>query len=122
MSQKLITTANLVQDFRRLGVPRGGLLMMRSSLRSIGHVNGGAETVVDALLEVLGPAGTLVVPTFTDEIAMDPNFVFDPLNTPSLVGAISEAARRWPGARRSLHGWHSIAAMGPLAGAIVRIE
>ena len=83
-------------------------------------MNGGAETVVDALLEVLGPAGTLVVPTFTDEIAMDPNFVFDPLNTPSLVGAISEAARRRPGARRSLHGWHSIAAMGPLADAIVR--
>jgi len=63
-------------------------------------VNDGAETVVDALLEVLGPAGTLVVPPFTDEMAIDPNFVFDSLNTPSLVGAIFEAARRWPGARR----------------------
>ena len=120
MSHKPLTTANLVQDFLQLGVPRGGLLMVHSSLRSIGHVSGGAETVVDALLEVLGPSGTLVVPTFTDEIAMDPNFVFDPLNTPSLVGAISEVARRRPGAYRSLHGWHSLSAIGPLSDVIVK--
>ena len=118
MSQKPLTLEVLVKDFHRLGVPRGGLLMVHSSLRSIGHVNGGAPTVVDALLEVLGPTGTLVVPTFTDEAARDPSFVFDPLSTPSLVGAISEAARRRPAARRSLHGWHSVAAMGPLADAI----
>lgn len=111
--------AALVSAFTRLGVPRGGLLMVHSSLRSLGHVAGGAPTVVDALLEALGPEGTLVVPTFTYPLARDSDFVFDPLRTPSLMGAISDAGRRHPMARRSLHLWHSIAAIGPLAETIV---
>ena len=106
---------HLVRDLKRLGVPRGGLVMVHSSLRSLGHVAGGAGTVVDALLEALGPRGTLVVPTFTYPVAREPRFVFDRLHTPSYMGAISEAARRHPQARRSVHLWHSIAAIGPLA-------
>ena len=89
--------------------------MVHSSLSSIGHVKGGAETVVDALLETLGPSGTLVVPTFTFPAANDPNFIFDPLNTPSAMGSISETARKFTGSCRSIHTRHSIAAIGPLA-------
>ena len=115
-SQKPLKRADLVSNLVRLGVPCGGLLMVHSSLRGIGHVEGGAETVVDALLEALGSEGTLVVPTFTDVVvARYPGFVFDPANTPSYMGAITEAARRHPNARRSLHPWHSVAAIGPLA-------
>ena len=111
--------AAIIRDFTRLGVPRGGLVMVHSSLRSLGHVVGGADTVMAALLEALGPEGTLVVPTFTYPLAREPGFVFDPLRTPSLMGAISDAARRHPKARRSIHLWHSVAAIGPLAEAIV---
>ena len=111
--------AALVRDLTRLGVPRGGLLMVHSSLRSLGHVTGGAPTVLDALLEALGPDGTLVLPAFTYPLSRDPNFVFDPRHTPSLMGAISDAGRRHPDARRSLHLWHSISAIGPLAETIV---
>lgn len=111
--------AALVSDLTRLGVPRGGLLMVHSSLRSLGHVTGGAPTVLDALLQTLGPDGTLVLPAFTYPLSRDPDFVFDPLLTPSLMGAISDAGRRHPEARRSLHLWHSISAIGPLAETIV---
>ena len=69
---KPLDRAALVRDLTRLGVPRGGLVMVHSSLRSLGHVAGGAETVVDALLETLGPEGTLVVPTFTYAVAREP--------------------------------------------------
>ena len=89
--------------------------MVHSSLRSLGFVDGGPETVVDALLQALGPHGTLVVPTFTYPTAGDPMFVFDPAHTPSQMGAISEAARRRSQAHRSIHLAHSIAAIGPLA-------
>ena len=111
--------AALVRDLTSLGVPSGGLLMVHSSLRSLGHVTGGAPTVIDALLQTLGPEGTLVLPTFTYLLSRDPGFVFDPLQTQSLMGAISDAGRRHPEARRSLHLWHSIAAIGPLAETIV---
>ena len=111
----VIGCQELVNDLSRLGVPAGGLMMVHSSLRSIGMVEGGADTVVDALLECLGPQGTLVVPTFTFAAPNHPGFVFDPALTPSEMGAISEAARRRAGAQRSIHVFHSIAAIGPMA-------
>ena len=107
--------SDLVRELVSLGVRRGDLLMVHSSLRSIGFVDGGPETVVDALLQAVGPEGTLVVPTFTYPTAGHPTFVFDPANTPSQMGAISEAARRRPEAHRSIHLAHSVAAIGPLA-------
>lgn len=90
--------------------------MVHSSLSSLGTVEGGAETVMEALLQALGNEGTLVVPTFTDEVVARYNgFVFDVSNTPSYVGAITEAARVRPDALRSHHPWHSVSAIGPMA-------
>ncbi len=107
--------ADLMRDLVGVGVRRGDLLMVHSSLRSIGFVDAGPETVVDALLQAVGPEGTLVVPTFTYPSAGDATFVFDPAHTPSDMGAISEAARRRPQACRSIHLAHSVAAIGSLA-------
>ena len=107
--------ADLVRDLVGIGVRRGDLLMVHSSLRSIGFVDAGPATVVDALLQAVGPEGTLVVPTFTYPSAGDATFVFDPAHTPSGMGAISEAARRRPEAHRSIHLAHSVAAIGSLA-------
>ncbi|NCQ27312.1 MAG: aminoglycoside N(3)-acetyltransferase, partial [Armatimonadetes bacterium] len=44
-----VTTAEIVEGLRRLGVERGMKLMVHSSLRSFGHVDGGAEAVIAAL-------------------------------------------------------------------------
>ena len=110
-----LRSADLARDLVALGVCRGDLLMVHSSLRSIGLVESGPETVVDALLQAVGPEGTVVVPTFTYPSSGDTAFVFDPQHTPSQMGAISEAARRRPQAHRSIHLAHSPAAIGPLA-------
>lgn len=115
----VLTRDRLAADLRRLGVQSGDLLMIHSSLRSLGHVVGGAPTVVDALLEVLGPTGTLVGPSFNYETALDPTFVFDPLNTPSDMGAIADEIRRRAGNHRSRHLTHSLSAIGPQAETIV---
>ena len=55
----------LVADLRALGVRRGQHLLVHSSLRSIGPVEGGVDAVLGALCEVAGPAATIVVPTHT---------------------------------------------------------
>ncbi|MCY3749510.1 MAG: AAC(3) family N-acetyltransferase [Chloroflexi bacterium] len=115
----VLTRDRLAADLRRLGISPGDVLMIHSSLRSLGHVVGGAPTVVDALLEVLGPSGTLVGPSFNFESAQDPNFVFDPLNSPSDMGAIADEIRRRAGNLRSRHLTHSISAIGPQAQTIV---
>ena len=115
----VLTRDRIAAALRRLGVQPGQVLMIHSSLRSLGHVVGGAATVVDALLEALGPSGTLVGPSFNYETAQAPGFVFDPLNTPSDMGAIADEIRRRAGNLRSRHLTHSVSAIGPQAEAIV---
>src|SRR5688572_17543214 len=89
----------------------------------IGHVLGGAPAVVDAFLDVLGPAGTLAVPTFPftgsmlAHVRSDPDFDVD--ETPSKMGAITEELRTRPGALRSLEPTHPVAALGPAAAFLV---
>jgi aminoglycoside 3-N-acetyltransferase len=59
------TRASLGRDLSTLGLSAGDTVLVHSSLRSLGWVCGGALAVVQALLDVLGPGGTLVVPAQT---------------------------------------------------------
>lgn len=107
----LVNGEIIVQGLRELGVGPGALIQVHSSLSALGHVEGGAETVVDALLEAVAPGGTVMVPTFNHGQAD----IFDIRTTPSINGAITEALRKRPEACRSLHPTHPYAAIGPLA-------
>ncbi len=93
-----------------LGLRSGDTVLVHASLSSFGTVDGGADTVVDAILRVIGNTGSLLAPTFNHSPG-----VFDPARTPSLCGAVTEAMRLRPDSVRSLHPTHSIAAIGPLA-------
>ena len=68
----MITQTQLREGFAALGVPQGGKVLVHSSLRSLGQVEGGADAVIDSLLAVLGPAGTLLVPTLTGSEELSP--------------------------------------------------
>jgi aminoglycoside 3-N-acetyltransferase len=103
-----VAQADLVAGLRTIGVGRGQLLHVHSSLSRLGYVVGGADTVVDALLEVVGPEGTVMVPTFNHGAAA----IYDPRETPSTNGAITEALRLRPDAHRSMHPTHPYAAIG----------
>ena len=135
----IATVRSLTADLRALGVEAGDVLLMHSSYKSVGVVAGGPQAVVEALLEALGPAGTLVVPTHsaenTDpatwqyppvpeqwwEIIRHESPGFDPARTPASrwMGRLSELVRTWPGALRSDHPQVSFAAVGPAAAEVV---
>ncbi|MBN6040932.1 aminoglycoside N(3)-acetyltransferase [Amycolatopsis sp. 195334CR] len=133
----LCTRDSLTADLRAAGVTAGQTLLVHTSLRSLGWVAGGAVAVVEALREVLGPDGTLVVPAMTGENSdpahwsappVPPEWwepirrtmpAYDPAVTPSrMMGAVAEVVRTWPGARRSAHPQTSFAALGPRAAEI----
>src|SRR4051812_43498780 len=57
--------SGLARDLARVGVEPGATLLVHSALRSLGFVPGGPVAVVQALLDAVGPRGTLVVPTQT---------------------------------------------------------
>ena len=110
-----LTRTQIVDALRELGLRAGDIVFVHSSLSSMGRVEGGADAVVDALLDVLGPQGTLAVPTFVFSHSHEDDPVFNPANDPSEMGQISEAARTRPGTRRSHHMIHSVGALGPRA-------
>ncbi|WP_030235228.1 aminoglycoside N(3)-acetyltransferase [Streptomyces sp. NRRL S-350] len=137
----MISAAALTAGLAELGVRPGTVLHVQASLRALGPVAGGAGGVVDALLDTLGDQGTLVAYTATPENSatsrvhraavagltpaetaayQDRMPPFDPATTPCspTMGALSEAVRTRPGARRSSHPQTSWAALGPRAGEI----
>ena len=112
--------------------------MVHSSLGNIGWTVGGPVTVVRSLLTVLGPEGTLAMPAESPYVS-DPGAwndsrvkdewhetirehlpVFDPLTTPTTMGAVPEAFRTYPGAKRSHHPMVSVCAKGRFAEEITR--
>lgn len=102
----------LVNDLRALGLTEGDSLLIHSSYKSMGGLIGGIETLISAIREVIGETGTLLAPTLTYSF-VTPDFpVFDYVNTPSCVGAVSEYIRNMPGAVRSIHPTHSCTAIG----------
>ena len=107
-----LTRDQISAALRALGLPAGAIVFTHSSMSSIGYVEGGADTLVDAFLDTLSPGGTLVVPTFTFAHGSDDNRIFDSARDPSEMGRLTEVTRTRPGARRSCHLLHSVAALG----------
>lgn len=118
MDGKGVTADGIAEGLRGLGVGAGGRIFVHSSLRSLGHVEGGAEAVCAALRAAVGPEGTVAVPAFTWGANHDKETVtFDVARDPCReVGIVPDTFRRLPEARRSEHVCHSMAAVGPLAG------
>jgi aminoglycoside 3-N-acetyltransferase len=110
------TVERLAADFQALGVQPGGVLLVHSSLRSFGpeinRENHGAEMVTEALLQVLGPSGTLLMPALSYEAVGPHNPLFDVRNTPTCVGALQEYFRTRAGTIRSVHPTHSVSGVG----------
>jgi len=111
VDKPIVTKELLIEALRTIGLRPGDAVQVHSSLSALGYVAGGAETVVDALLEAVGPAGTVMMPTFNHG-SCD---IFDPWHSPSINGAITEALRLRPEAKRSRHPTHPYAAIGRLA-------
>ncbi len=110
----MLTKEQLIEQLKAIGVESGMDLLMHSSLKRVGPVEGGADTIIDALLEVLGPEGTLMMSTVSGNVnPTQPVFHVD--HTPSTVGALSNVFRKRKNVLRSMHPVHSIVAYGPKA-------
>ena len=112
--QPKVTVDDLAADLQRLGLEPGARVLVHSSLSRLGHVEGGAEAVIEALLQATGPEGTVLFPTLTGTAQDGPEHPprIDVRLTPCWTGRIPETARRQPDAYRSLHPTHSVAALG----------
>ncbi|MGM1045607.1 MAG: AAC(3) family N-acetyltransferase [Bacillota bacterium] len=110
------TKSSLLKELEDLGIDRTGTLLVHSSMKSIGEVEGGAETVLDALSEYM-EGGLLVLPTHTWSYIKADNPKFEVEHSPSCVGILPELFRKRTGVIRSYHPTHSVAALGKDAAA-----
>jgi aminoglycoside N3'-acetyltransferase len=113
-----VQTRDLLISLTAAGVKQGDVLLVHASLGGLGNVEGGAATVVNALLASVGTEGTVLMPahpatSFPRERLL--NDVFIVTETPSITGAISEEMRRRNGCVRSAHPTHSVIGIGPRA-------
>jgi len=102
----------IVAGLHRLGLSSGDRVMVHSSLRSFGYVQGGAATVIAALMEVLGSEGCLMMPSFNHRDVYDAGGIFDIRSTPTIDGLIPDTFWRMPDVQRSINPTHAYAAWG----------
>ncbi len=108
----------IASDAEKLGVRKGDILLVHSSLRSLGGAK--AEEVIDGLRCALGEEGTLVLPALSYMHCNPSNRAFDYNSTPSNVGALPEFFRTSvAGVKRSLNPTHSCCAIGKNADFVV---
>ena len=111
-----VLRARLIEQLRTLGVAAGQVLLVHASFRALRPVEGGPRGVIEGLLEVLGPEGTLAMPSWTGR----DDLPFDVRTTPAAadLGVLAETFWRMPAVRRSTHPF-AFAARGARAGEVV---
>jgi aminoglycoside 3-N-acetyltransferase len=107
----MIEFDDLIRGFEKMGISPGDTIMVHSSYKSLGGVNGGADTVIDALVESVGDKGTVLFPTFNFKSWVDTHY-FDVRETASHMGVITELARCREAAVRTPHPLYSFAVLG----------
>lgn len=127
----LITYDRLVRDLRALGVGPGQTVMMHASVKAVGWMVGGPDIILRAMLDVLGPDGTLMMYAAWESSPYDlfqaatppaPELLeawppFDPATARAMRAwsILTEYLRTWPGAHRSGNPEASMVAVGAKA-------
>ena len=119
MERKIVLKETILDALEKVGVTSGQTIMVHTSLSSLGFVCGGAQTVIEALLESVGSDGTIMMPTQSWK-NLDPTTgvhweepeewwqmirdnwpAYDKDITPTnTMGAVAEMFRKWPGTLR----------------------
>jgi len=133
--QTVVTKEDIKQGLRRLGLGEGHIVGVHSSLSSFGWVKGGADAVIDALLETVGRTGSVVMPTYStnrEKVPLTPDeeasgitwkyrlLPFTPDKDSCWTGRIPDTFWRREEAIRSTHPTHSLAAIGRQANELVQ--
>lgn len=107
----MITKKEIKEAFTEIGVTPGDVLVLQSSYKGCGGIEDGPDGLIDALMELLGPEGTLIMGAYNFTHWTEHHY-FDILETPSEVGIISEIFRKRPEVGRTAHPIHSMSVWG----------
>lgn len=113
-----ITRSQLVEALKDVAIQPADGVLVHSAVQFLGQPEGGVGMYLDAILEILGPEGTIAVPTFNFSFARGKPF--NPRETPSQgMGVFSEYVRIYPDSKRTPHPLQSLAILGRYADDLV---
>lgn len=106
LDQKEITNLDFLDAFKNVGIKKGDILLVHSSLFAFGKLklinkDGLMKIFLDILKDVVGPQGTIIMPTFSYSFCK--NEIFDIKNTKSSVGVLTEFFRNQDDVLRTNH-------------------
>lgn len=117
-----VTREDIMRAVMSVGITAGDVAMVHSGLKQFGHVEGGAEAVIEALMGVITPKGILAMPTNTDTAVGGADGPFDPKTSLCYTGTIPNTFWKRPGVLRHNHPTHSVAAWGDRAEEFLRVS
>lgn len=103
----MFTKEFLKQQLRDMGLCPTDTVTIHTSMKAIGEVEGGADTVIDAFCEYLDE-GLFLVPTHTWSYVRRSQPIYDVRSTPACIGALPRVAANREDGYRSLHPTHSL--------------
>jgi aminoglycoside 3-N-acetyltransferase len=115
-----VELAGLELFLSSLGIKAGDILMVQSAWDGLRRVKAKPSEVIAMLKRLIGPTGTLIMPTGPIVTTRDGVSVYDIDKSPSSLGLLSESFRRMPGVKRSPFPMAPVCAEGPLAGIFTR--
>ncbi|MBI4369084.1 MAG: AAC(3) family N-acetyltransferase, partial [Elusimicrobia bacterium] len=107
---------------KQMGLKSGDTVFVTSSVQEL-RLDFAPDKIIDLMVEIIGPQGTLTMPVYTKGPArgyLQRGEIFDLRRTPSMTGLLTELFRRREGVVRSLHPTKSVAALGPKAPYLTR--
>lgn len=116
----MLSKKDLLNEFSKIKI-ESDTLVVHTSYKSLGGVEGGVDTVIDAMQELIGKDGTVLFPAFNFQSWTETHY-FDVLETPSKMGMITEQARLRPNAKRTPHPIYSFSALGKRADEFSKTE
>lgn len=112
--RRTFSAQDVVTAMKELGMKKGDTIIVHCAMNNFYNYRGSVKELIDAILDAIGPEGTLCMPAFPHN-KKDTNVVFDITNSKSAAGILSETFRKYPGVKRSLNQLHSVCALGPNA-------
>lgn len=117
---KKYTANDIVSIMKEMGMAEGSLVCIHCAMAEFFNYKGTARDLIDEILKVIGPTGTLMMPAFP-VIPKDnkEDYIFNPMKDKTGAGYLAETFRNYPGVKRSYNVRTSVCAIGPLSNYLI---
>ena len=118
---KKYSAHDIVLVMMNMGVQRGSVVCIHSSMKEFYNYKGTAKDLINEILCLIGPEGTLIMPAFpSNSQRYQEGYIFDKNDDPTGAGYLAEEFRKYPGVIRSINVQHSVCAIGKYADFLVK--